>query len=105
MFRKCCAAIVVTLFAIGGIFAEDIKSALFVKYDEKDGATFKIADEKDKDKFNEKTFKVDKDATIEVGKDKTKVKLTEQLAKEKADRKYDLKVTDGVITEAKRLRK
>ncbi len=73
-----------------------------MKYDEKEGATFKIPDEKDKEKFNEKTYKVDKDFTIKVKKVDTK--FVEYLPKVKADTKFDLTVTDGTITAAKRVR-
>jgi hypothetical protein len=94
--RKLFAAVLALTFVVGGLFAEEFKGALFVKFDkDTNKATFKIDDK-------EKEFIIAKDAKKVKGRD-GEVELTEALGKAKADAKYDLTTNDkGEITEAKR---
>ena len=92
MFRKFFAALVAVTMVVGGLFAEEIKGAIFKKYE--DGKATFVVDEK------EKTFKVDEKAMTKMKKED--VKLTEAFGKFKADSKFTLTVEKDVITEAKR---
>ena len=97
--RKFCAAAVALMLAVGGMFAEEIKGAVFQEY--KDGKlTVKIDDK-------EKTFKVDEKVKIKVkgkGGEETEILLTDSFAKAKKDMTKLTLTTDkdGTVTDAKR---
>jgi hypothetical protein len=96
MFRKCFAALVALTLVAGGLFAEEIKG-VFKKFE--DGkVTISVDDQ-------EKSYKVDKDAKVKVGKDQTEVNLTEALGKWKEGQSGTFTVKDDVVTSAKKDRK
>ncbi|QVL30888.1 hypothetical protein KIH39_18815 [Telmatocola sphagniphila] len=98
--RKFLAVVVALMLAVGGIFAEEIKGAIFKEY--KDGkATFTIEEK-------EKSFKVDPKAKIKMkskGGEETEIELTKLFEKAKKDSKYTITVDGDNLTEAKRERK
>ncbi len=96
MFRKFFAAVVALALVAGGLFAEEIKG-VFKKFE--DGKVTVSVDDKDK------TYKVDKDAKVKVGKDQTEVSLTEAFGKWKEGQKGTFTVKDDVVTNAKKDRK
>ena len=72
MFRKFFAAIVASMLVVGGLFADEIKG-VFKKFD--DGKVTISVDDK------EKTYKVDKDATVKVKKEDDEFKVIEMTVK------------------------
>jgi hypothetical protein len=90
MFRKCVAAFAALVICVGAIFAEEIKG-VFVKFE--DGKVTVKVDDK------EKTYDVDKDATLKF-KD-NEVKLTDVFEKMKEGRTVTLTVEKDKVVKAK----
>src|SRR5262245_47450481 len=98
MYRKFLAALVALVIGVGAIFAEEI-TAVFVKYDS--GKLTVKVDDKDK------TYDVDKDAKVKVGKDQKEMTLHETLSSDryKEGTKMKLTVEKDKVVKVERVRK
>jgi hypothetical protein len=95
MYRKFLAASVALVIVGGAVFAEEI-SAIFVKY--ADGKITVKVDDK------EKTYDVDKDAKVKVGKGQKEVSLPEAIERFKEGSKVKLTVENNKVVKARRER-
>jgi hypothetical protein len=94
MLRKCFAAVIALMLAVGGLFAEDIKG-IFKKFE--DGKVTITVDEKDK------TYTVSKDAKQKLKKKDTEETLvTEILGKWKEGDKGTFTVEKDEVTKVKK---
>lgn len=96
MFRKFFAAFVALTLVVGGLFADDVMG-IFKKFE--DGKVTIDVDGK------EKTYKVNADAKVKVGKDQKEVLLTEAFKNWKDGQKATFTVDKDEVTKAKKGKK